>query len=124
MTKGFEFAFKLGFFALAADFVNSAFFEFYIRSRNYIELEKKGYVSAATLTLETVYAVMEWVFRGLVCLVSLLQILIRTSATGKYCIHETGVLSQEGTWLKLLIIAQLSKVVFMSVWHIILNRKK
>ena len=72
VTKGFEFAFKLGFFALAADFTNSAFFEFYIRSRNYIEIEKNGFVSAATLTLETVYAVMEWVFRGLICLVSLL----------------------------------------------------
>ena len=38
VTKGFQFAFRLGFFALAADFVNSAFFEFYIRQRNHMEM--------------------------------------------------------------------------------------
>ena len=124
VTKGFEFAFKLGFFSLMADFLNSAFFEFYVRTRNQIELEKQGYVSAATLTLETVYAVMEWVFRGMICLVSLLQALILTSATGKYCIHELGVLYEEGTWLKWLLTIQLAKVLFFSTWHILLNRKK
>ena len=39
VTKGFEFAFKLGFFATAADFVNAAFFEFYVRQRNHFEME-------------------------------------------------------------------------------------
>jgi len=66
---------------------------------------------------------MEWVFRGLICLVSLLQGLILTSATGKYCMNEKDVLSVEGAWLKWLIIAQLSKVVFMATWHVLLNRK-
>ena len=31
VTKGFEFAFKLGFFATSADFINAGIFEFYIR---------------------------------------------------------------------------------------------
>jgi len=35
ITKGFEFAFKLGFFAIAADFTNQSFLEFYIRQRNF-----------------------------------------------------------------------------------------
>lgn len=34
ISKGFEFAFKLGMLISAADFVNSAFFEFFIRPRN------------------------------------------------------------------------------------------
>ena len=87
-------------------------------------MQKMGYLTATTQTLETVYAVMEWVFRGMICLVSLLQILILTSATGKYCIHELEVLYQEGTWLKWLIIVQLGKVFVFSTWHILLNRKK
>lgn len=123
-TKGFEFAFKLGFFSLAADFTNSAFFEFYVRTRNNAEMEKKGFVTPMTLTLETVYAVMEWVFRGLICLVSLLQFLIRRSQTGQYCIEGTGVLKDEGKWLKALICAQLTKVLLFSIWHIALNHKK
>ena len=47
ITKGFEFAFKLGFFATAADFINAAFFEFYIRQRNHMETVNYGYVSTA-----------------------------------------------------------------------------
>ena len=31
VTKGFEFAFKLGFYVISADFLNAAFLEFYIR---------------------------------------------------------------------------------------------
>ena len=31
VTKGYEFAFKLGFFVTSADFINAAFFEFYVR---------------------------------------------------------------------------------------------
>lgn len=124
VTKGFEFAFKLGFYSLAADFTNSAFFEFYVRTRSQFEQEKSGYVSAATLTLETVYAVMEWVFRGLICLVSLLQILILKSASGNYCIHELAVLYEEGLWLKTLITIQILKVFLFSIWHVLLNRKK
>ena len=31
VTKGFEISFKLGFYATAADFINSSFFEFYVR---------------------------------------------------------------------------------------------
>ena len=31
VTKGFEFAFKVGFLVTGADFLNSAFFEFYVR---------------------------------------------------------------------------------------------
>lgn len=74
--------------------------------------------------METIYAVMEWVFRGLFILVSLLQILIMSSHTGQYCIKEQGVLREEGHWLLWLIIVQVSKIVFLSAWHILLNRKK
>ena len=31
VTKGFEFAFKVGFLTTGLDFINSAFFEFYVR---------------------------------------------------------------------------------------------
>ena len=88
VTKGFEFAFKLGFIATVADFINSAFFEFYIRQRNHFEMQKLGYLTATTQTFETVYAVMEWVFRLLFILVCILQAIIRGSSTGKYCIDE------------------------------------
>ena len=124
VTKGFEFAFKLGFFATAADFINAAFFEFYIRQRNHMEVVNYGYVTAAQLTMETIYAVMEWVFRGLFLLVSLFQLLIMVSATGKYCIHEVGLLESEGRWLFWLIIVQVCKLVFLSSWHVLLNKKK
>ena len=87
VTKGFEFSFKLGFYATAADFINSSFFEFYVRQRNHTDMQKYGHVSAKTQTLETVYAVMEWVFRGLFVLVTILQLLVRCSATGRYCVH-------------------------------------
>lgn len=104
VTKGFEFAFKLGFYAGAADFINAAFFEFYIRQRNHVEMSAYGYITQATLTLETIYAVMEWVFRGLFLLVSLLQAMIRVSTTGQYCISGVGLLSSEGDWLFWLIL--------------------
>ena len=39
VTKGFEFAFKLGFYATVADFINAAFLEFYIRQRHHVETE-------------------------------------------------------------------------------------
>lgn len=74
--------------------------------------------------METIYAVMEWVFRGLFILVSLLQMMIMGSATGQYCIKEQGVLQEEGLWLRWLIVVQVSKIVLLSVWHILLNRKK
>ena len=124
VTKGFEFAFKLGFYACVADFVNATFFEFYIRQRNHVELEEHGFVTKTTLAFETVYAVMEWVFRGLYVLVSLLQAMIMSSRTGDYCINELGVLQEEGFWLKWLIIVQVFKIVSLSIWHILLNRKK
>ena len=31
VTKGFEFAFKLGFYVIGIDFLNAAFLEYYIR---------------------------------------------------------------------------------------------
>ena len=48
VTKGFEFCFKLGFYACAADFINAAFFEFYIRQRNHVEMSAHGFVSRTT----------------------------------------------------------------------------
>lgn len=123
VTKGFEFAFKLGFYACVADFVNAAFFEFYIRQRNHVEMDEHGFVSKTTQAFETVYAVMEWVFRGLYIIVSLLQAMIMTSKTGQHCINETLVLQEEGHWLKWLIIVQVVKIVMLSVWHILLNHK-
>lgn len=89
-----------------------------------MEQEKLGYISSATQTFETVYAVMEWVFRFLLILVSLLQAMIRGSATGQYCTHETELLKEEGEWLGWLIVVQTVKIVMMSVWHVLLNRKK
>lgn len=67
---------------------------------------------------------MEWVFRALYILLTLLQALIRNSETGDYCINNIGLLHEEGTWLKWLIILQVFKIVILSVWHILLNRKK
>lgn len=96
VTKGFEFCFKLGFFATVADFINAAFFEFYIRQRNHAEKERYGYITKGTLTLETIYAVMEWVFRALCLLVALLQLMIRNSNTGNYCINDVKLLYSEG----------------------------
>lgn len=124
ITKGFEFAFKLGFFAIAADFTNQSFLEFYIRQRNFHDQQKTGFVSAATLTLETVHSVMEWVFRGLILSVSLFQTIIRLSATARYCINEVDTLKEEGKWLEWLIIAQIAKVLVLSFWHILLNKRK
>lgn len=123
VTKGFEFAFKLGFYACVADFVNAAFFEFYIRQRHHIEMEEHGFVSKTTQAFETIYAVMEWVFRGFYIIVSFLQAMIMSSKTGNYCINELGVLADEGHWLKWLIIVQVFKIVILSVWHILLNHK-
>jgi len=45
ITKGFDFAFRLGFYATLADFLNAAFFEFYIRHRNLLERDKLGFVT-------------------------------------------------------------------------------
>ena len=87
VTKGFEFAFKLGFYAAAADFINAAFFEFYIRQRTHIEIQNFGQVTKTTQALETVYAVMEWVFRAIYILLTILQAIIRNSETGDYCIN-------------------------------------
>ena len=72
VTKGYEFAFRLGFFATSADFINAAFFEFYVRQRNHAEIEARGFVTSTTQTMEIIYAVMEWVFRGLTVLISVL----------------------------------------------------
>ena len=74
--------------------------------------------------METIYAVMEWVYRGLFLLVSLFQSLILASATGQHCTTEVGLLEQEGRWLFWLIIVQVCKLTFFSAWHILLNRKK
>mmetsp|Transcript_13102 Transcript_13102/g.15673 ORF Transcript_13102/g.15673 Transcript_13102/m.15673 type:complete len:123 (+) Transcript_13102:684-1052(+) len=66
---------------------------------------------------------MEWVFRAIFVLVSLLQGMIRSSTSGHYCIKEIGVLDLEGTWLFWLILVQLGKIAFLSAWHIVLNQK-
>ena len=72
VTQGFDFAFKLGFCGVAADFLNAAFFEIYIRLRKQDEMEKRGYVSSMTCTLQTIYIAMEWAFRAVTLTVSLL----------------------------------------------------
>jgi len=123
VTKGFEFCFKLGFFATVADFINAAFFEFYIRQRNHAEKERYGYITKGTLTLETIYAVMEWVFRALCLLVALLQLMIRNSNTGNYCINDVKLLYSEGQWLLWLIIVSTFKILLLSAWHLFLNTR-
>ena len=45
ITKGFEFAFRLGFYATLADFINAAFLEFYLRQRHTFERNKLGFVT-------------------------------------------------------------------------------
>ena len=92
VTKGFEFAFKLGFFVHAADFLNIGFLDYYIRYRRNDELDNRGVVLSMTLLLETVYFVMEWGFRSVIFLVTILQMMIHQSTTGQYCIHKTKVL--------------------------------
>ena len=72
VTKGFEFAFRLGFFVHAADFTNIGFFDYYIRSRVEKDIENRGIVLSQTLMLETVYFVMEWGFRSIIFLVTIL----------------------------------------------------
>ena len=94
VTKGFEFCFKLGFYATAADFLNSSFFEFYVRQLNHADMQKYGYASAKTQTLETVYAVMEWVFRGLFILVTALQLFLRWVVVGTVDAYE-GLLTPQ-----------------------------
>ena len=81
-------------------------------------------MTAATQTLETVYAVLEWVFRALFILVTILQMIIRGSSTGLYCRDEVGLLREEGNWLGWLIGVQIVKVFVMSVWHLVLNRRR
>ena len=66
---------------------------------------------------------MEWVFRAIWVLVSLLQAMIKTSTTGQYCIREVGILEEEGNWLYWLIILQTGKIVLLSGWHLALNEK-
>ena len=123
VTKGFEFAFKLGFYVIGVDFLNAAFLEFYIRQRYMAEMQKYGFISSSTLTVQTVYAVMEWVFRAIWIFVSLLQAMIKTSTTGQYCIHELGILEEEGNWLYWLIIFQTVKIGLLSAWHLALNER-
>ena len=67
---------------------------------------------------------MEWVFRAIFLLVSILQALVRTSTSGQYCIHEIGVLELEGDWLYWLIWFQLFKIAVLSAWHIVLNKRQ
>ena len=89
-----------------------------------MEMQRLGYISPTTQTFETVYAVMEWVFRSLFILVSILQGIIRGSSTGQYCIHEADqLLKEEGKWLGWLIVVQSVKIITMSAWHIVLNRR-
>lgn len=87
ITKGFEFAFKLGFFVHAMDFLNNGAFDYYIRKSISRDIDRRGQVLNYTLFLETLYKVFEWVCRSLVLLVTILQIMIRQSTTGLYCIY-------------------------------------
>ena len=66
---------------------------------------------------------MEWVFRAIWIFVSLLQAMIKTSTTGQYCIHEVGILEEEGHWLYWLIIFQTVKIGILSAWHLALNER-
>ena len=70
-TKSIELAFRLGFGATVLDFLNSAIFEFYIRQKTHYEKNRLGHVTGQTEKLATYYAILEWVFRGMIVLISL-----------------------------------------------------
>lgn len=122
ITKGFEFAFKVGFFVHAVDFLNTGIFDFVIRNRTFKEMQTRGMVLNFTVMLETTYLVLEWTFRGAVLLVSIFQIMIRQSTSGQYCIHKTKVLHMEGTWLLCLLLVQVFKLGLLTVWHLAITR--
>ena len=124
ITRGFEFAFRLGFAMTVADIINSSFVEFYIRQRHYHDLVKNGNLSNVTASLETLQSHLEWYFRFLTCFVSLLQTIIRSSKSAKECVNKSETLKVENMWLKWLVVAQLVKVCIFAVWHYHLNRRK
>ena len=69
------------------DFLNNGAFDYYIRKSISRDIDRRGQVLNYTLFLETLYKVFEWVCRSLVLLVTILQIMIRQSTTGLYCIY-------------------------------------
>ena len=72
ISKGFQLAFKLGFFIHIADFANIGIFDYLIRLMVNADIEAKGIVMSKTIMMETVYYVMEWGFRCAILLVTIL----------------------------------------------------
>jgi len=103
VTKFIQIAFIAGFMITSLDFINSAFFEFYIRMRTHREKTTFGYIHDKTERFALQYAVLEWVLRAIMVLVSFAQLAIRKLSASEYCISETKDLELEGTWLSWLI---------------------
>jgi hypothetical protein len=85
-------------------------------------MERYGQKLNFTMGLENLYLFIEWTFRGFVFLLTLLQLMIRHSTTGLYCIERAKILSSEGKWLSALILLQLAKLVIMTYWHVTIVR--
>ena len=66
----------------------------------------------------TLAVVAKWVMPGLIIAVSIFQEVMRGLGVGKEC-FATGVLNMENTWLQWLIVAQLYRVVFFSLWRLL-----
>ena len=123
VTRNIQVAFIIGFAMTTLDFINSAFFEFYIRSRTHRDKTILGYVSQRTEMLAIQYALLEWVFRILMVIVSAGQLAFILLSSTRHCVLETNELNLEGAWLFFLIIAQLFKIATLTLWHLRLNQR-
>ena len=69
------------------------------------------------------YALLEWVFRILMVIISAGQLAVILLSSTRHCVLETKELNLEGTWLFFLIMAQLFKIVTLTLWHLRLNQR-
>ena len=104
ITQSIVNAYGVGLVVLSVDTFNANVLGVYFRFLVQREESTFGLVTATTrrLTLSCTY--IEWLMRGLILFVSLIQSLLLHSKTGDYCIHQLGVLGFEGHWISGLIV--------------------
>ena len=103
VTGRFQFMFISGLCLLAADMVNTNLINIYYRFKVQAEEREFGMVTEKTRKMHLASLFSEWGFRGGTILITLAQLIVRTSRKGRYCTHKEGLLQSESQWLDALI---------------------
>ena len=109
--------FQIGFCLHAAIFINQTYVEPYFKLRNILNGSVNKHLSSDSKT-DTTPSVMsellfclEWVLHLAIGLLSVLMLFVISSSDGAHCSNIDGPLAVEATWLCVIAIAQLLKVV-------------